>query len=294
MDEHMKPRLDDAGQALCCPVCSSEAQVGIETLNSYEMRKCPDCSFVYTRLRQIPASQYEAVYADEPDYRRMVRIAEQTASGEKGFRQLRWFKRKALRWVDAKRPGGRLLEVGSGPGTFLLVAKRLGWSVQGVEPTQLAAEKAQSLGAPTFNGFVEDFAATHDEKFDVVVSFEVVEHVPDVIRILSVIRSLLKPDGIFVFSVPNLDDPYTLHQKLQVNLPPLHINFFRRQSMTTALARAGFETDRYATLPIPTTGVRNDHGLFGMLVRAPWLFGLSMIGKADGTTLLGMARPAQG
>lgn len=283
--------LDAEGRAICCPICSSDSQESIDPFNSYEMLKCRDCSFVYTRLRRIPREQYEEVYSGEPDYREMVEVAEKTASGKWGRKQLRWFKRKALRWIEAERPEGRLVDVGTGPGTFLLVAKQRGLSVKGVEPTKLAAETAQRLGVDMFNGVVEDFAATQDEKFDVVTSFEVMEHVPDVLSMLTAIRSLLKPDGIFVFSVPNLDDPYCLRQTLPVNIPPIHINFFRRQSMAAALEKAGFTVERFATRPIPAASVRNEYGLTGLIWRAPMLGLLSLVGKSEGNTLLGMARP---
>lgn len=283
--------LDDAGRATCCPLCGSASQVSIEPFNSYEMARCGDCSFVYTVLRRIPREQYEEVYSGEADYREMVEVAEKTARGDWGFRQLRWFKRKALHWIETERPRSRLVDVGTGPGTFLLVAKQRGFSVKGVEPTKLAAEKARSLGVEMFNGVIEDFAAAEDEKFDVVTSFEVMEHVPDPISMLKAIRAILKPDGIFVFSVPNLDDPYCLRQTLPVNIPPIHINFFRRQSMRVALERAGFVTERFATRPIPAASVRNEYGLPGLILRAPMLGVLNLLGKSEGNTLLGIARP---
>lgn len=283
--------LDENGRALRCPLCDSDAQDSIEPFNSYDMARCRDCSLVYTVQRRIPPEQYEEVYSGEADYLEMVRVAEKTASGDWGFRQLRWFKRKAIRWIEAERPGSRLVDIGTGPGTFLLVAKQRGFSVKGVEPTKLAAEKARSLGVEMFNGMIQDFAASQDEKFDVVTSFEVIEHVPDFMSMLTSIRSILKPSGIFVFSVPNLDDPYCLRQTLPVNIPPLHINFFRRQSMRTALEKTGFALDRFATRPIPAASVRNEWGLPGLIWRAPMLGLLSLVGKSDGNTLLGMARP---
>lgn len=146
--------LDDEGRAIRCPLCGAGSQRSRQPFNGYEMAECSDCSFVYTRLRIIPASQYEEVYSHEPDYLKMVAIAERTAAGMQGFRDLRWFKRKALRWIENERPGGRLQEVGSGPGTFLLVAQRRGWDVTGVEPTKLAADRAQSLGVKSYNGTI--------------------------------------------------------------------------------------------------------------------------------------------
>ncbi len=276
---------------MSCPLCGSTSEDSIAPFNSYEMARCRDCSFVYTVLRRIPREQYEEVYSGEADYREMVEVAEKTARGDWGFRQLRWFKRKALRWIEAERPNSRLADVGTGPGTFLLVAKQRGFEVKGVEPTKLAAEKARSLGVDMFNGVVEDFAAHQDEEFDVVTSFEVMEHVPDPISMLRSIRSILKPNGIFVFSVPNLDDPYCLRQTLPVNIPPIHINFFKRQSMRVALEKTGFVTERFATRPIPAASVRNEYGLPGLILRAPMLGLLNLLGKSEGNTLLGMARP---
>jgi 2-polyprenyl-3-methyl-5-hydroxy-6-metoxy-1,4-benzoquinol methylase len=281
--------LDAQGHATRCPLCSSDSQESIEPYNSYEMARCGDCSFVYTRLRRISPDQYEKVYSGESDYHEMVEAAEKTSTGEWGLRELRWFKRKAFEWIESDHPPGSLLEVGSGPGTFLLVAQQRGWDVTGVELANLAAEKARSLGVETFNGVIEDFAPPHEKKFDAVVSFEVMEHVPDVLSMLTAIRSVLKPDGLFVFSVPNLDDPYCLRQMLPVATPPLHINFFRRQSMSQALHNTGFTDERYATLSIPTSSVRAEHGLAGYVLRTPMLGLQWLAGKGDGSTLLGMA-----
>jgi 2-polyprenyl-3-methyl-5-hydroxy-6-metoxy-1,4-benzoquinol methylase len=291
MTEQRGLTLDEQGWAISCPLCNSAFQEWIKPFNSYEMSRCRDCSFVYTRLRRITPDQYEEVYSGEADYHEMVEAAEKTSTGDWGLRQLRWFKRKAFRWMETDRPPGSLLEVGSGPGTFLLVAQRRGWDVTGVELTKLASEKARSLGVETFNGVLEDFAPTHQEKFDAVTSFEVMEHVPDVLSMLTAIRSVLKPEGVFVFSVPNLDDPYCLRQTVPVSTPPLHINFFRRQSLSQALQKTGFTAERYATLPIPTSSVRSEHGLSGYLLRLPMLGLQRLAGKGDGSTLLGMARP---
>jgi len=282
--------VDDSGMTLVCPLCRASDSESIPQFNSYAMERCRRCSFVYTKLRRILSEQYEDIYSGESAYRMMVNAAERTAAGEWGCQNLWWFKRKALRWIEADRACGRLVDVGSGPGTFLMVARQRGWEVQGVEPSALASEKAHQLGIDTFRGVVEDFALRRREFFDVATSFEVMEHVPDVVEMLNAIHSILKPGGIFVFSVPNLDDPFCIRQTIPVNMPPVHINFFRRRSLSLALGRAGFRIVRFSTLPIPTSSVRNIHGTLGFALRVPLLLYFSLVGRADGTTLLGMAR----
>lgn len=282
--------IDEHGKALQCPLCGSDSLESMQPFNSYEMVCCLRCSFVFTRLRRIPAEQYENVYSGEIAYHMMVSAAEKTAAGHWGFRQLWWFKRVALRWIKANAPKGHLVDIGSGPGTFLMVAKRMGWQVSGVEPATVAAEKARSLGIDTFNGVIEDFSSGHREGFDVATCFEVMEHVPNVVSMLRDIRAVLKPNGLFVFSVPNLDDPYCLRQTIPVNMPPIHINFFNRRSLRAVLEETGFDVVRHKTLPIPTSSVRNNHGGLGFALRMPLLALLRLTGRADGTTLLGMAR----
>lgn len=61
--------------------------------------------------------------------------------------------------------------------------------------------------------------------------------------------------------------------------------------MSQALQKAGFTDERYATLSIPTSSVRAEHGLAGYVLRSPMLALQWLAGKADGSTLLGMARP---
>jgi 2-polyprenyl-3-methyl-5-hydroxy-6-metoxy-1,4-benzoquinol methylase len=245
---------------------------------------------LFTTLRRIPREQYENVYSGEIAYHMMVDAAEKTANGEWGAKQLWWFKRTALHWIGQHAAKGRLLDVGSGPGTFLMVARSMGWEIAGVEPSTLAAEKACGFGIDTFNGVIEEFARSNGKSFDVATSFEVMEHVPDVMSMLSAIHSVLKPNGLFVFSVPNLDDPYCLRQRIPIGMPPIHINFFNRRSLSVALEKVGFEIIRFKSLPIPSSSVRNTHGKLGFGLRLPLLVLRSLLGKADGTTLLGMAR----
>lgn len=51
-----------------------------------------------------------------------------------------------------------------------------------------------------------------DESFDVCTSTEVFEHVPDDLKGFSEIRRVLKPDGIFVFTVPLLNENETVER----------------------------------------------------------------------------------
>ncbi len=44
--------------------------------------------------------------------------------------------------------------------------------------------------------------------FDVLTSFDVIEHIQDLENVASHVRSLLRPGGLFVFVVPTYDGPF--------------------------------------------------------------------------------------
>jgi 2-polyprenyl-3-methyl-5-hydroxy-6-metoxy-1,4-benzoquinol methylase len=276
----------------CCPVCGDAEQLDESVYNGFQLKRCGSCGLVYTEVREFPENLYSDVYASEWFYREMLNAADRTARGEWGRRQLWWFKKLALRWLKRGTTGRRLLEIGCGPGTFLLVARQEDWDVVGIEPAPEAASKAIAVGLNVFQGYVKDYAASSPSPFDAVVSFEVLEHVPNPVEVLRGIRALLKPGGMLVLSVPNLDDPYCLKQQIALAMPPIHINFFNRRSLGRALQKAGFAIDWFYSLPIPTSSVRNTHGKRGLYVRLPWLALARLIGRADGTTLLAVARPS--
>jgi 2-polyprenyl-3-methyl-5-hydroxy-6-metoxy-1,4-benzoquinol methylase len=285
--------LSSTSIQVICPACGSENTGHHSTYNGHALKRCNVCSFVFTAERNFQSGQYDDVYSGVTAYQMMIEDARLTQAGAKGFRHLWWFKKMALKWLRALVPNGRLLDLGSGPGTLLMVARRdFGYQVQGVEPASNAAAIANSYGVPTYCGTVEEFQSRHPNKFDAITSFEVLEHVPDPLSFIRAARKLLKQDGLLILSVPNLDDPYCLKQQITPTMPPIHINFFSRKSIERLLSRSGFTIRRTYTLPIPTSSVRNIYGRIGFLMRLPYLAVSKLIGNQDGTTLLVMATPS--
>jgi 2-polyprenyl-3-methyl-5-hydroxy-6-metoxy-1,4-benzoquinol methylase len=275
-----------------CPACGSNSVTDFRTYNRHLLLRCSDCAFVFTAQRDYATGQYEEVYSEMIAYRAMKDVARRTHEGELGYKHLWWFKRMGLRWLRKSKPSGRLLDIGSGPGTLLMVAKHhFGYEIQGIEPASEAASMANNFGVSTFNGIVDEFEQQNKDKFDAIVSFEVLEHVSDPLSVLLAARRLLKPDGVLILSTPNLDDPYCLDQQIAPAMPPIHINFFSRRSVNALLRRAGFAMQRSFSLPIPTSSVRNIYGRKGFLLRVPYLVASKLFRKQDGTTLLVMAIP---
>jgi SAM-dependent methyltransferase len=101
---------------------------------------------------------------------------------------------------------GRILDVGCAFGGFL-AGMPDSWQRFGIDISSFAIEQ----GAPK-QPKLHLASATLDTNpfpgpFDVVTSFDVIEHVPNLDRVAASINSLLKPGGLFVFVVPTYDGP---------------------------------------------------------------------------------------
>lgn len=97
----------------------------------------------------------------------------------------------------------RALDVGCGAGKMMLMLKRVGWEVVGVEWDPSAARIARSVsGLPVFEGDFRDVSPILGQ-YDLVVLHHVFEHLDDPAAALSSIKDLLAPGGKAVLMFPN-------------------------------------------------------------------------------------------
>jgi SAM-dependent methyltransferase len=138
-------------------------------------------------------------------------------------------------------PAGRLLDVGSGRGRFLVAARRAGWDVVGVEFAKGAAETARrQFDLEIVAG---DFLTTFiDGLFDVVTMWHTLEHLPDPAGAIDRAARVLKPGGRLIVSVPNsasLQAGWGGGDWFHLDLPR-HVYHFNERSLTALLERHGF------------------------------------------------------
>jgi 2-polyprenyl-3-methyl-5-hydroxy-6-metoxy-1,4-benzoquinol methylase len=117
------------------------------------------------------------------------------------------FYRIRNRCFPYKDRAGKLLDIGCGAGRGLAEQKALGWETYGVELGEKASAYARGqLKLDIRVGRVED-ASFHDDHFDVISMHHVLEHLLDPAAQIERARRMLKPGGILVISVPDLDAP---------------------------------------------------------------------------------------
>jgi SAM-dependent methyltransferase len=99
-------------------------------------------------------------------------------------------------------PGAQLLEIGCGTGHNLAMLAQFG-DVQALEVDPAARAIAeQRLGRPVLSAPLPELEGVPKTHFDLVGSFDVIEHIDDDAAALKAIAACLKPGGKFVATVP--------------------------------------------------------------------------------------------
>ncbi len=123
------------------------------------------------------------------------------------------------RWALALAKGRRVLDAGCGTGygTRLLLEAGAA-AVAGVDISP-SAIRAAGIAAPEASVAVGDVRSLpfDDASFDLVVAFELLEHVLPQEHVILELQRVLAPDGILVISSPNRDvtvpgNPHHLHE----------------------------------------------------------------------------------
>jgi SAM-dependent methyltransferase len=207
---------------------------------------CPTCGCIMADLEFVH-EQYESA-----SYYTMAFKTKAEIDGEWGFR---W--RYILGVIQRYTAAPKLLDVGAGNGYFVYLARtEFGMSADGLEVSTAEADYARdTFGIELLRG---DLSVV-SERYDVLTSFNVLEHVKEPTKLLEQMSERLNPGGLLVVTTPN---PSCIHRRLRglsrwnMVWPPHHINLFTRAALQELLARQGFEVLEYSTLSTYINAVR--------------------------------------
>ncbi|HPI91491.1 MAG TPA: class I SAM-dependent methyltransferase [Deltaproteobacteria bacterium] len=217
----------------------------LDSVKGFDVIECGQCGFKH--IVPIPTpEELEAVYRHE------YYIVEKPLYLERHREDLEWwnmvYSERFDTFEELLPPGRRrILDVGSGPGFFLLHGKQRGWLPVGIEPSGHAASYSRDLGLNIVNDFLDERTARELGTFDVVHMREVLEHIPDPVSMISLSRELLDRGGILFLSVPNDYNPFQSALRKVCAFepwwlaPPQHINYFDFHSLGRLVQSQGFE-----------------------------------------------------
>jgi SAM-dependent methyltransferase len=107
-------------------------------------------------------------------------------------------------WARELVAGRRVLDLGSGEGFGAALLAQAATAVTGVDIDERTVEhsRANYPGVDFRVASASDLSAFPDGAFDVVVAFEVIEHVAEQERVLAEVARVLADDGLLVMSTP--------------------------------------------------------------------------------------------
>ena len=147
--------------------------------------------------------------------------------------------------LDEVSPGDRVLDLGSGDGTFTAELSRAGAQAVGVDIAEAALKRARADHpkrdfrlAP-----IDGPLPLEDCAFDLVWASEVIEHVADTARWLSEVRRVLSPHGRLLLTTPNHSRAALLVHGVERYSEPLgdHLHLYTRRSLRRVLYEFGFD-----------------------------------------------------
>ncbi|MBL6995925.1 class I SAM-dependent methyltransferase [Desulfobacula sp.] len=132
-------------------------------------------------------------------------------------------------------PKGSILDLGAGDGAWVRLLRRHGFDAWGIDPFS-NPDKTDFLIQGTLNS-----AEFEDEHFDVVTCFHVLEHLEDPLNEVKEALRILRPGGIMIIEVPNINSWGFSFFKMnwQPLHLPAHVNHFTPETLDKVFQMAG-------------------------------------------------------
>jgi SAM-dependent methyltransferase len=111
------------------------------------------------------------------------------------------YRMRVSRWSSQFTQPGYAYEMGCADGFMLDALRQKGWRVLGSERNDEMLVIARENEIPVFAG--EPESLPQEPTFDLIILFQVLEHLPDPAKTLKTLSGLLKPGGRLVIGVPN-------------------------------------------------------------------------------------------
>jgi ubiquinone/menaquinone biosynthesis C-methylase UbiE len=137
---------------------------------------------------------------------------------------------------------GKLLDVGTAGGSFLAVAKRNGWQVNGIEPNKWLCKWCKKHYGITIKQGTLEKNLFEKNSFDLVTLWDVLEHVSNPTDTLKRVNKLLKKNGALVVNYPDIDSAIAkLMRRKWFFILTVHLYYFTPKTIKKLLEKCGFK-----------------------------------------------------
>lgn len=158
----------------------------------------------------------------------------------------KWEFLEVLRRLARQSKNGSLLEYGCGRGWFLERGGRFFDRAVGLDFNEAAVADCRARGLDVRASELEAI----EERFNVIVSFQVVEHVANPGETLRQLVRLLQPGGTLIIAVPNEDSLLGELNLNFLNMPPHHASCWSRKTLTSIGIMYDLQLEEYLCEPV--------------------------------------------
>ncbi len=228
-----------------CLVCNSSRLKEMKKYQHAYLVKCNNCGFVFSQRNPTE----DELIKHYTNYPREHHISPLTINK---YHQI-------LASFERYRKTNNLLDVGCGNGHFLVEAKNMGWNVYGTEYTDDAVyvcnkkEICIKKGKLVSNSFKKNF-------FDIITSFEVIEHINYPVQEIKVFYRFLRPKGIVYITTPNFNSisRFILNHNWNIIEYPEHLSYYTKNTLNKLMKKNSFENIAFKSSGISVNRFRNN------------------------------------
>lgn len=183
------------------------------------------CGFV----RQDPPVEVPYEESEDPEHLREAEGIRVTA--QRMFERIEQY----------RRPPGVVLDVGCGPGLAMEVADARGWEAIGLELSGWAVREGRRRGLDIRQVSLEE-SGLRDRSVAAVVLNDVIEHVPDPVRLLRRLADIMEPGAVLFCATPDVDSVVAkVLRRWWWSVLPNHIYLFSTKTLTRLISTVGLE-----------------------------------------------------
>tara|TARA_R110001583_G_scaffold178083_2_gene333786 strand:+ start:11481 stop:12413 length:933 start_codon:yes stop_codon:yes gene_type:complete len=161
----------------------------------------------------------------------------------------KWEFRRAIKDIERYRCK-RVLDFGCGSGEFLSrLQEHVDVDAYGFDFNPVGSNAAREKGYQLIHEF--DAANLPGAPFDAITMFQVLEHLSSPFETLEKLKSLLRPGGLFIVSVPDCSGPIRHFENALTELPPHHVTRWYGDSLRTCFTQRQFDVIDIKSEPLP-------------------------------------------
>jgi ubiquinone biosynthesis O-methyltransferase len=237
-------------KALYCIVCNSKDtdliyknHQGFKEGSFHDIYKCNTCNSQFILANEEASVIYEDIYSSENTYgyERYYNYAREIKDKKDPLEFLVMTESTYFPVYEYLKDKHNLsvLEVGCGYGYLSYALHKSGFNVIGIDISSKAIEFAKkNFGSFFYSAEIEDIDEITNEKFNIIIATEVLEHLPKPDKFLLKCLDLLKSNGCIILTTPN-KDYFPKNAIWQTDLPPVHIFWITRKGMLLLAKRFG-------------------------------------------------------